>query len=109
MIITNNITPLERTDLARYGNVNGTSDATLNLKEKNIFDDVFKAALTVFNDTNNFQKIADKTQVDFASGKHDDMLAVLMAEQKATASLELTVLVTGKVIEAYREIMRIQL
>ena len=78
-------------------------------RDMRVFDDVFAAALSLFNDTNATQLGADRAQLDFASGKNDDVLSVIMAEQKAYTALDFTVQVTSRAIEAYREIMRIQL
>ncbi len=73
------------------------------------FDDIYKAALNIFNETNDLQKQADAAQLDFITGKNDNMLTPILAQRKAYTSLNFTVQVTNKAIEAYREIMRIQL
>jgi len=49
----------------------------------------------------------ERLQIDYAAGRTDDILAVMLAQQKAYSSLNFTVQVTNKIIEAYREIMRI--
>ena len=72
------------------------------------FEEVYKAALAMFNETNVNQIVADKAQIDFATGRLDDEIALVMAQQKAQASLSFTVQMTTRVIEAYREIMRMQ-
>lgn len=73
------------------------------------FDDVFKAAMGLVEETSNYQKTATNLQMDFVSGKTDDILAVTMAQEKALSSLNFTVQITNKVIDAYKEIMQIQL
>jgi flagellar hook-basal body complex protein FliE len=74
-----------------------------------IFEDALNAAKAVFSETNNLQKEADALQIDFAAGRTDDILAVMLAQGKAHQSLNFTVQTISKVIESYREIMRMQL
>ncbi len=76
--------------------------------QKSMFDEFFQAALNIFNDTNNLQLRTEKLQQDFATGKSDDILSVMMAQERAYSSLQFTVSVTNKIVEAYREIMRMQ-
>ncbi len=73
------------------------------------FGKIFDSAISMIDETNQYQKDATQLQVDFATGKTDDILAVTMAQEKAMATLTYTVQVTNKMLEAYREIMQIQL
>jgi flagellar hook-basal body complex protein FliE len=73
------------------------------------FESFFNAYLNIVEETNAYQNVADRAQVDFAAGKTDDMLSVMLSQEKAYASLNFTVQLTNKVIEAYKEIMRVQL
>jgi len=79
------------------------------LATKDVFETMFDAALSVLNETNDYQKTADSLQLDLASGRTDNILSVLLAQEKAYSSLNFTVQVTNKLIEGYREIMRMQL
>lgn len=100
-------------NLNQIGNIPFAATAEPVLKpsdEKNsIFDDALNAAIGIFNETNEYQKLADKAQLDFVTGKNDNMLSVMLAQEKAYASLNFTVQVTNKIVEAYKEIMRLQL
>ncbi len=73
------------------------------------FTSFFDASINMLNQTNNYQADAKQLQLDFASGKTDDMLAVTLAQEKAMTALNFTVQVTNKFMDAYNEIMRIQL
>ncbi len=77
-------------------------------QEEGLFEKFYNAALNVVNETNQYQKEAEKLQSDLAAGKTEDILAVMIAQEKAYASLNFTLQVTTKVVEAYREIMRMQ-
>ena len=76
---------------------------------KDAFNLAFDAALAVLNETNDYQKTADALQLDLAAGRTDNILSVLLAQEKAYSSLNFTVQVTNRIIEGYREIMRMQL
>jgi len=76
---------------------------------KDAFSSAFDAAMAVLNETNNYQKASDALQFDLASGRTDNILSVLLAQEKAYSSLNFTVQVTNRIIEGYREIMRMQL
>jgi flagellar hook-basal body complex protein FliE len=78
-------------------------------KSNGAFGDALNAAKEIFNETNVIQKNADLYQRDLASGRTDNILAVLLAQDKAYSSLNFTVQVTNRLIESYREIMRMQL
>jgi flagellar hook-basal body complex protein FliE len=73
------------------------------------FESLYKAAIDIINDTNVFALRAEQLQVDLATGKTDDILTVLMAQDRAYSSLNFTTQVTNKIIESYREIMRMQI
>ncbi len=73
------------------------------------FTSFFDASVNMLNQTNNYQNEAKQLQLDFASGKTDDILAVTLAQEKAMTALNFTVQVTNKFMDAYNEIMRLQL
>jgi flagellar hook-basal body complex protein FliE len=70
------------------------------------FSNMLKDAI---NDVNNLQKTADKAAVDYSTGKINDVHQVIIAAEKASLSLQLTSQVTNKIIESYKEIMRMQI
>lgn len=85
-----------------------------NTKDSNVgssegFNSIFDASLNMINETNAYQQEAKQLQLDFASGKTDDILEVTLAQQKAMSALSFTVQVTNKLVDAYKEIMQIQL
>ncbi len=91
----------------QQSNVLSTKNDT---KSKNtIFEDFYNAAVNLYKQTNDFQIASDKAQLDFASGKTDDILDVIVTQAKAKTTLQFTAQVTNKVLESYKEILRIQL
>lgn len=59
-------------------------------------------------EVNNLQHQADEKAVDLSSGNLEDVHTAMIAMQKAKLALDLTIQVRNKVLEAYQEIMRMQ-
>jgi flagellar hook-basal body complex protein FliE len=55
------------------------------------------------------QKNADAASLQLATGQVDDLSSVMVAIEKASLSLSLTVAVRDKVLDAYNQIMRMQI
>lgn len=60
------------------------------------------------NDVNKLQQEAHQASVNLAAGKIQDVSEVVIASEKATIALQLTMQVRNKVVDAYQEIMRMQ-
>lgn len=58
--------------------------------------------------TNDALKNADAVTEDFALGKVEDVHQVTIATEKARVALNLTLAIQNKVMEAYKEVMRLQ-
>ena len=70
------------------------------------FGEMLNAAI---QDVNGLQKEAEKKNIDLIAGRVEDISEVMIAAEKATISLQLTTQVRNKVVEAYQEIMRMQM
>ncbi|MCK8823556.1 flagellar hook-basal body complex protein FliE [Fuchsiella alkaliacetigena] len=60
------------------------------------------------NNVNKLQKDADQLSEKLALGKVDNVHDVMIAAEKAKLSLDLTLEVRNKIVDAYEEIMRMQ-
>ena len=69
------------------------------------FADTLKNAIT---ETNRLQQVADKKMEDLATGRAESIPDVMVAAEKADIALKLMVQVRNKVIDAYQEIMKMQ-
>ena len=70
------------------------------------FKKILENAINKVNDTvGNAEKLSN----DFATGKTSDIHHVIIAAEKADIMLQLTTEVRNKIVEAYREIMRMQI
>ena len=70
------------------------------------FSQILKEAIDRVNE---LQKSAEKKADDFATGKISNIHDVIIEAEKASIALRLTVEVRNRIVEAYREIMRMQL
>jgi flagellar hook-basal body complex protein FliE len=106
-IIPTNINPLQPADMNPFGLVK--HDLRIEDVPDNPFSAFFGAAVDMMKVSNEHQLFAERMQLDFAAGRIDDILAVQMAESTAATSLNFTVQITNRIIESYREIMRMQI
>ena len=61
------------------------------------------------DETNDLQNYAEQAEIEFALGESDNTHDLLIAQTKATVALQYTVAVRDKLIEAYKEIMNMQI
>ena len=69
------------------------------------FKELVKDAVS---EVNKLQTQADQSAVKLATGELEDVHRAMIDMQKAKLALDLTIQVRNKVIEAYQEIMRMQ-
>ncbi len=74
-------------------------------KEAQSFGEMLKNSV---EDVNNTQATADKSIAEFLSGGNIGLHETMLNVEKADVSLRLLVQVRNKAVEAYREIMRMQ-
>lgn len=73
------------------------------------FDAIFSAALGMLNETNDLQNAAESMEIQFALGLADNTHDLQIAQKKANTALAYTVAVRDKVLEAYNNIMNMQM
>lgn len=78
---------------------------TENVLSKSNFHSVFTGMLQEVNET---QLVADDLTMKFMAGAVEDIHQVAFAMERAQLNLQLAVQVRNKIVEAYQEIMRIQ-
>lgn len=69
------------------------------------FSDTLKSAI---GEVNRLQLDADKKMEDLATGRAKSIPDVMIATEKADIALKLMVQVRNKIIEAYQEVMKMQ-
>nr|WP_245864132.1 flagellar hook-basal body complex protein FliE [Fredinandcohnia onubensis] len=60
------------------------------------------------NNVNEAQQTSDKMTEKLIKGENVDLHQVMIASEKASVSLQTTLQIRNKVVEAYQEIMRMQ-
>lgn len=73
------------------------------------FETVFQSALGMVDETSDLQNQADSAVIRFALGESENTHDLLIAQEKANVALQYTVAVKDKLVEAYREIMQMQI
>lgn len=63
---------------------------------------------SAFERINQMQNVSVDLARQFAAGETDDLVRVITAAEEASIALQLAVQVRNKVVEAYQEIMRMQ-
>lgn len=91
-LINNTVTPIKT--------VNKANENVVNFKE---------LLLDALNNVNTLEQESAKITEDFIAGRTDDIHSVLIAGEKASISLQFIMEVRNKVMEAYQEIMRMQI
>ena len=75
-------------------------------KEGKGFKELLVEAIDKVNES---QKEAQKAAIDFATGRISSVHEVILKAEKATMMLRLTTEVRNRIVEAYRDIMRMQI
>ena len=84
-----------------------TLDAANNTDAASVpFADYLKDAM---NNTNQLLLDSDQMAADFAAGKTDNIHDVEIAAEKADIALQFTMQIRNKIMDAYSEIMRMQI
>lgn len=77
-------------------------------KQYDSFDHVLSAIMNSVEETNTLQNKAEEAEIQFALGQSDNTHDLLIAETKASVALQYTVAVRDKLIDAYKELMQMQ-
>lgn len=85
------------------GGIGGTQKAS---EAKTSFKDVINDAI---NKVNDLQIESSNATDDFLTGKSDNIHSVMIAGSKADLALQMTLQVRNKVMDAYKEIMNMQI
>ncbi len=100
------VTGVRREDLLAPSGLVSNKAQTSNAAKGYSFSDYLYQAL---DEVNRLQLDAQRQMDDFAAGRTDNIHQVMIAIEKADIALQLTVQVRNKIIDAYNEIMRMQI
>lgn len=77
--------------------------------EGNMFDSILNSAIDNLNRTNQYLSDSENEKLKFALGETENTHDLTIALQKASTALQYTVAVRDRFLEAYREIMNMQI
>lgn len=72
------------------------------------FDELYQAAVNLISGTNSYIQQAQQAEIDYAMGKLTSTHELSIIEAKANTALQYTVAIKNGIMEAYREIMQLQ-
>lgn len=76
---------------------------------EDVFASVLDSAVANIKETNAYISDAENEKIRFALGEAENSHDLTIAMQKASAALQYTIAVRDKFLEAYKEIMQIQI
>lgn len=88
--------------------LNTVSQNTL-LAEDEDFDSVLASAMNMLTETNDLQNDAQTAKIEFALGNAENPHDMQIAAAKALEALQYTTAVRDKMLDAYKEIMNMQI
>ncbi len=103
--------------LSALNGTSGVSSTSLTgmLKEQTketdgtLFDSFLNTAIDNIKTTNSYLSDAENEEIKFALGETENTHDLTIALQKASTALQYTVAIRDKVLEAYRELMQMQI
>ncbi len=90
-----------------YNKVAGRHIETEQTEES--FSSILDSAMNMINEANELRNAADSEQIRFALGEAENTHDLLIAETKALTAIQYTTAVRDKALEAYKEIMNMQI
>ena len=94
-----------------YSAYNDTLSSLSGISEESTgdFSSILDSMINSLSETNTLQNQAEASAIQFALGESDNMHDLLVAQTKANTALQYTVAVRDKLIEAYQQIMQMQI
>lgn len=81
----------------------------VNTSEDTQFASLLESSMKLINDTNDYQNAAEQAEIQFALGESTNTHDLQIAQQKANITLQYTVAVRDKMLEAYNSIMNMNM
>lgn len=89
--------------------INNMNTSSVTTDNRTAFDSLLSSAINMYKETDDYQNAAEESEINFALGYSTSTHDLAVAQQKANISLQYTVKVTNKVLEAYKELMNLQI
>ncbi len=105
----NSISALNLNKTESIGSMTGSLLEKTKDAEGTVFSSFLDTAINNLNITNAYLSDAENEEIKFALGETENTHDLVIALQKASTALQYTVAVRDKLLEAYREIMQMQI
>ncbi len=105
----NNISALNLYKSENIGSITGSLFEKTQAADGDVFSSFLNTAINNINTTNAYLSDAENEEIKFALGETENTHDLVIALQKASTALQYTVAVRDKLLEAYREIMQMQI
>ena len=109
---TSNLSKLSNEDISSiYSAYNDTLSSLTGIWDESAgdFSSILDSMISAVEETNTLQNQAEASAIQFAMGESENMHDLLVAQTKANTALQYTVAVRDKLIEAYQQIMQMQI
>ena len=97
------------TNLEKTTDKPGLNMVTGKAADGTMFDSLLNTAIGNINRTNSYLSDAENQEILFALGETESTHDLTIALEKASTALQYTVAIRDKVLEAYKELMQIQI
>lgn len=81
----------------------------VHLEEDKSFDNVLQSAMDMINEANYLQNKSEEAEMEFMLGYSTNPHALMAVQEKADIALNYTTAVRDKVLDAYKELMNMQI
>lgn len=85
------------------------SDQKVYKDNNTAFDSLLNSAINMYQEANAYQKKAEEAELNFSMGYSTNVHDLALAQKKASHALQYTVRVTNSIIDAYKELLNMQL
>ena len=72
------------------------------------FDELYQAAVNLISSTNGYIQQAQQAEIDYAMGELTSTHELSIIEEKANIALQYTVAIKNGILDAYKELMKLQ-
>lgn len=86
-----------------------TRDVKVYKDNNSAFNSLLNSAISLYQEADTYQKRADRAAMNFAMGYSDNAHDLALVQKKASTALQYTVRVTNSVVDAYKELLNMQL
>ncbi len=107
--LTNIGTSLNPAGIGSMSSLTGTLADGVEKTDGTLFDAFLASAVDNIKKTNSYLSDAEDEEIKFALGETDNTHDLMISLQKASTALQYTVAIRDKLMDAYKEIMQMQI